>query len=43
MNGVDLLLDTQSNSPIHLYFNGRDLYLPKRKSASEGVMVLVLN
>jgi pimeloyl-ACP methyl ester carboxylesterase len=43
MNGVDILLDTKSNSPIHLYFNGRDLYLPKRKSASEGVMVLVLN
>ncbi len=43
MNGIDILLATQSNSPVHLYFNGRDLYLPKRKSASEGVMVLVLN
>ncbi len=43
MNGVDILLDTQNTSPIHLYFNGRDLYLPKRKSATEGVMVVVLN
>ncbi len=43
MNGIDLLLDTQNTSPIHLYFNGRDLYLPKRKSATEGVMVMVLN
>ena len=43
MNGIDLLLDTQNASPIHLYFNGRDLYLPKRKSATEGVMVVVLN
>ena len=43
MNGIDLLLDTQNTSPIHLYFNGRDLYLPKRKSATEGVMVVVLN
>ncbi|TAH09463.1 MAG: hypothetical protein EAZ12_06525 [Sphingobacteriia bacterium] len=43
MNGIDLLLDTQNITPIHLYFNGRDLYLPKRKSATEGVMVMVLN
>jgi hypothetical protein len=43
MNGIDLFLDAQNKSPIHLYFNGRDLYLPSRKSATEGVMVLVLN
>ncbi len=43
MNGIDYLLDTKKSEPIHIYFNGRNYMLPKRKSASEGVMVLVLN
>ncbi len=43
MNGIDYLLDTKDIEPIHIYFNGRNYLLPKRKSASEGVMVMVLN
>ncbi len=43
MNGIDLLLDAKEKEPIHIYFNGRNYLLPKRKSASEGVMVFVLN
>ena len=43
MNGIDYLLDTKEIEPIHIYFNGRKYLLPKRKSGSEGIMVLVLN
>lgn len=42
MNGVDFLLDANDNKPIHIYYNGNNYYLPKRKSASEGIMVMVL-
>lgn len=42
MNGIDLLLDPNDTKPIHIFYNGKNYYLPKRKSASEGIMVLVL-
>jgi Lipase C-terminal domain/Lipase (class 2) len=43
MNGIDLFLDATNTSPVTVFYNGRTLKLPKRKSNSEGVMVLVLN
>lgn len=42
MNGIDFLLDPNDSKPIHIFYNGKNYYLPKRKSASEGIMVLVL-
>ncbi len=42
MNGIDFLLDTNDTKPVHIFYNGKDYYLPKRKSASEGIMVMVL-
>lgn len=42
MNGIDFLLDTNDSKPIHIYYNGKNFYLPKRKSATEGIMVMVL-
>jgi len=32
-----------SAMPIHIYFNNRHIYLPRRKSDTEGIMVVVLN
>jgi len=43
MNGIDYWLDTQKSEPIHIYYNGKQFNLPKRQSASEGIMVMVLN
>lgn len=42
MNGIDFLLGTNEEKPIHIYYNGQHFYLPKRKSATEGIMVMVL-
>jgi len=42
MNGIDFLLGTNNENPIHIYYNGKNFYLPKRKSATEGLMVMVL-
>lgn len=42
MNGVDFFLNATDNKPVRVFYNGRTFYLPKRKSASEGIMVMVL-
>ncbi len=43
MNGIDYWLDTKKPDPIQLYYNGKYFKLPKRQSATEGIMVMVLN
>jgi len=42
MNGIDFLLDPADTKPLHIFYNGKNYYLPKIKSASEGIMVMVL-
>jgi Lipase C-terminal domain/Lipase (class 2) len=42
MNGIDFLLDPNDTKPLHIFYNGKHYNLPKRKSASEGIMVMVL-
>jgi hypothetical protein len=42
MNGIDFLLDPNDTKPVHIFYNGKHYNLPKIKSASEGIMVLVL-
>ncbi|WP_438946712.1 alpha/beta fold hydrolase [Sediminibacterium sp.] len=42
MNGVDFFLNATDKKPVQVFYNGRTFYLPKRKSASEGIMVMVL-
>ncbi|TAF51113.1 MAG: alpha/beta hydrolase [Sphingobacteriia bacterium] len=42
LNGVDMFLDPAAAAPLVVFYNGRNLKIPLRKSASEGVMVLVL-
>ncbi|MEN9598920.1 MAG: hypothetical protein RL596_1231 [Bacteroidota bacterium] len=43
MNGVDFFIPSNEEKPIHIYFNNRHIYLPRRKSDTEGIMVVVLN
>lgn len=43
MNGLDISIPSADQQPVHVFFNNRHLYLPRRKSGSEGIMVVVLN
>ena len=43
LTGIDYYIPTSAPASVHLQFNGRSLYVPNWKSASEGVSVAVFD
>ena len=42
LTGVDVFIKADENKTMRIYYNGRSIVLPRRKS-SEGIMVVVFN
>jgi hypothetical protein len=42
LSGVDVFIKADENKSMRIYYNGRTMVLPRRKS-SEGIMVVVFN